>query len=312
MKLASNLALAIVACVATLAVAENGPGAEVAFQRGHTLFNEGKYGDACAAFEQSEKLDPQLATQFDLAQCWEKLGKLASAWAAFREVAQRDTNKARRDRASTRAAALEPKLSKVHLHATAVPGFAVTSNGDDVTNLLDLDTPVDPGTYRLVASATGYRTWSAQIEITEPGKTVAVDVPALDKIVHAAPVRPADPVRRVDAPRSSTAHTAIAIGLAGTSVIALGTGVALAVQATDRRHDAAALCPDPAMPCADAGTANALSSSARRRAIGADVAFAVAGVSAIAAGIVWGTRSGVVVAPAVAPDRMAITAALRW
>src|SRR6187402_813998 len=163
------------------AAADNAAGAEAAFQRGRTLLKQGKYKEACASFEQSQKLDPQIGTRYNLALCWEKLGKLASAWAALREVAQRDTNKSRRGQAAKRAAELEPKLPKLRLTAAALPGLKITSNGEDVTNLLDLDSPVDPGSYELVATATGHKPWSTKIEIAQPGKLVSVAVPPLQR-----------------------------------------------------------------------------------------------------------------------------------
>src|SRR5262249_12556150 len=107
-----------------------------------------------------------------------------------------------------------------------------------------------------------------------------------------------------------TGRRAIALGLGGASVASLAAGIALGVQAQNRRRDAASLCPDPAM-CIDPATANALASSARTRAIGADVAFAAAGGRAIAAGLVWGA-SPAAITPTLAPDRVGLTAVTRW
>jgi hypothetical protein len=39
--------------------------------------------------------------------------------------------------------------------------------------------PVDPGNRQARAEASGYTSWSKSASVTEPGKTVTVDVPAL-------------------------------------------------------------------------------------------------------------------------------------
>src|SRR5262249_43347029 len=70
--------------------------AEKAFEEGRDLFRAGKYADACVRFEQSEQLDPQMGTLFNLAQCDEKIGKLASAIVAYREVVAKDNNAKRK------------------------------------------------------------------------------------------------------------------------------------------------------------------------------------------------------------------------
>jgi hypothetical protein len=186
----------VVACVlGGTAVADNATGAEAAFQRGRTLVKEGKYKEACAAFEQSYKLEPQLGTRYNLALCWEKLGRLASAWTALREVAQRDTNKARRDQAAAKATQLEPKLAKVRISAPAVPGLKITSNGDDATNLVDLDSPTDPGAYEIVATAPGHKPWSTRIDVNQPGKVIVVTVPPFDSAVGGRPTGTTPPVK---------------------------------------------------------------------------------------------------------------------
>jgi len=77
------------------------------FDRGRVLMKEKKYGEACAAFELSHKLDPQSGTLYNLADCYTHTGKLASAWAAYRDLAQRDANLPRRKQSAKLAAALE-------------------------------------------------------------------------------------------------------------------------------------------------------------------------------------------------------------
>src|SRR4051794_15794728 len=61
--------------------------AEVLFSDGKRLVQERNFAAACPKFEESQKLDPGLGTLYRLADCYEHVGRTASAWAAFLEVA---------------------------------------------------------------------------------------------------------------------------------------------------------------------------------------------------------------------------------
>src|SRR5258708_23462705 len=81
-------------------------------------FGEGNFASACSKYGESQRLDPQLGTLLHLADCYEKAGKTASAWASFKdaiEIAARKNaaglNEAREKTPRARAATLEAKLS---------------------------------------------------------------------------------------------------------------------------------------------------------------------------------------------------------
>src|SRR5687768_11340119 len=92
--------------------------AEALFQQGTELMNEKQYAAACEKFGGSQQLDPALGTQLRLADCNDKVGKSASAWAMFKEAASiaRSRNEPDRQRiADERAAELEKRLSKLEI-----------------------------------------------------------------------------------------------------------------------------------------------------------------------------------------------------
>ena len=62
--------------------------AEVLFQEGKKLLKEGKIAEACDKLEASDRLESSIGTLLNLADCREKTGQLASAWAAFVKAAQ--------------------------------------------------------------------------------------------------------------------------------------------------------------------------------------------------------------------------------
>src|SRR5690348_1000013 len=61
--------------------------AEALFEEGRKLMAEGKVAEACPKFADSEQLDASSSTLLNLASCYEKLGRTASAWATYREAA---------------------------------------------------------------------------------------------------------------------------------------------------------------------------------------------------------------------------------
>jgi hypothetical protein len=170
--------------------------ATLSFDKGRALMKEKKYAEACAAFEQSQKLDPQIGTLYNLGACYAQLGKIASAWTAYREVGQRDTNAGRKKEANRRAKELEPKLPKLLLAiAPAPPGLAVAMNGIDVTGLVGTETPVDPAEYKLKATAPGYAAWETTAKIGAEGKTFTIAIelrrPGAKEPIKPAPAKPA-------------------------------------------------------------------------------------------------------------------------
>src|SRR5689334_19506 len=61
--------------------------AEVLFNEARALADKGDFAAACPKFEESQKVDPGMGTLYRLGDCYEHLGRTASAWAAFRDVA---------------------------------------------------------------------------------------------------------------------------------------------------------------------------------------------------------------------------------
>ena len=96
--------------------------AESLFDRGLTLMRQGQFAEACAQLEQSEAIERGIGTMLYLGECYEKLGRTASAWATFREAASAARAEGQTDRAkagNTRADRLEPLLSKLSVNVAA-------------------------------------------------------------------------------------------------------------------------------------------------------------------------------------------------
>src|SRR5258706_9587445 len=112
-------ALAIVALTVSARADDNSARATKLFEEGRALAKAGKLDEACHKFEESLALDALTGTQVNLADCFEKTGKLRRAWREFDAAATeslRTGNATRADFARKRATALEPRLATVVLH----------------------------------------------------------------------------------------------------------------------------------------------------------------------------------------------------
>jgi serine/threonine-protein kinase len=194
-----------------------------------------------------------------LADCYEKLGRTASAWALFREAsseARAAGQTARAESGAARAAALEPKLSKLSLQVdpeNLIPGFELLRDGQLVgRGVYGVAVPVDPGEHRLEARAPGRLPWTAVQRVGPDGDSVVATVPQLppDSSVAATPAEPAaTPARPETAPSSepgaqrSVQRTAGLVA-GGVGVVALGVGAFFGARAISKNDDAKGACND--------------------------------------------------------------------
>jgi hypothetical protein len=301
MKAGSVVVCALILGLAGAARADDGDkaAAEAAFLKAKDLIKAGDVAGACEAFGRSQTLDPQNGTEYNLALCNEKLGRFASAWIAFRELAQRDTNASRKKDSEKRARALSARLTKmlINVDFAAVPGVRITRNGVDVTAQVGIETPVDAGDYTIVASADGYQTFSAQVSATGEGMTVTVAIPSMEKLPEDTTV--AVPPPDVDdhhedvtvvAPRRArkAGHGKLIGVLVGSAGLAIaGGGAVFGVLASGAWADAKAICGDDLACPTDADTdrANALAADARTDGNLSTVLVGV-GAAAIVTGVV--------------------------
>ena len=207
---------AIMLLVAPLHAQQPVNAAQQAFEEGLALMKDGQYAAACEKLEVSQRIEAGMGTQFRLAECYEKQGRLASAWKNFRAVAAQARAEGMPDRegfALKWADALEPRLSKLAIQVpaevAALPGLAVTHNGAAVASADWGGFAIDKGSHRLVATATGKLDWSVELDINNEGQTFTVKVPMLqdEKSAAAAPVVPATPESPAPAPPASPAAT---------------------------------------------------------------------------------------------------------
>ncbi|HEY4102517.1 MAG TPA: tetratricopeptide repeat protein [Polyangiaceae bacterium] len=286
---------------AQTANAGNRAAAEALFNQGRSLVASGKYAEACPKFEASQQLDPGLGTLLNLAECYEKIGKTASAWAEYKEaipLARASGSQVRQDLATQRAAALESRLSLLTIRAMATgeeaSGLEIRRDGVPVQPAeLGSPIPVDPGPHTIEAAAPGKQKWSSTVQLADAAK-LAVEVPALAPLAPGAP-QPALAAAPVSPPASdqgthsnagSTQRTAaIVVGAIG--VVAVGIGAVFGLGASSKWSSAKTECTDYPYGCSQAALDD--KSSASSKASAATVAFIVGGAAIAGAAVLWFT-----------------------
>jgi hypothetical protein len=152
------------------------------------MVKAGRVEEGCSKFEAARKLFTSTGLLLNLADCYERLNKTASAWTEFGDAALAAENAERtKDEAfaKRRQEALEPRLSRL-LIRVSVPAAdqVVKRDGAEIARAAwDAAIPVDPGPHTIAVEAAGRSPWSTTVTVSEPGKTVTVEVPELPKVV---------------------------------------------------------------------------------------------------------------------------------
>ena len=160
--------------------------AEALFTQGREAMQRGDYDTACKQFRESDRIDPAVGTKFNIAECEQERGRLATAWELFRAVAgQLGPDDERLPIATARADALERRVPKLTIRlAPGAPGDTTVRAGKLELGpaSFGIPLPLDPGTHLLVvtAPAHGARSFTVQLAetqarsiVVEPGKRVA-------------------------------------------------------------------------------------------------------------------------------------------
>jgi hypothetical protein len=214
------------------------------FETAQQLVQENHADQACPIFEESFRLEPANGTLINLADCYERLGKTASAWLTFRRVVQRSDQAgqdARADVARKRVLQLEPRLSRLRIlvgDSASLAGLTVTRDAIELQPAaLGVPVAVDPGSHRVVAKAPGHREWQSELQVAGEGVTIDVILPKLLPLSEVAlPPKPARmPVQ------AQVGIAALVIGGAA-AIVGVALGGAAKVKADDADCDGDNFC----------------------------------------------------------------------
>jgi hypothetical protein len=274
---------------ATVAVAEK------LFEEGRALMEAQRYEEACPRLAESARLDPATGTLLNLAECFERTGRIASAWATYRRAetaARRQGHRARLEFATEGFQRTAKKLAFLTVDvAERTPGLVVKRDEEIVgAGSFGVAVPVDPGSYVLSATAEGHARWKTEAKVGAEQR-VRVEVPALAPAGVAASAETASP---------NPGGTQRVLGwvFTGVGAVAVGVGLGFGLVAKSKNDEARR---DDCTPVSCSSRGDALIDDADRAATISTVL--VAGGAAFAVG-------GIVLV-LTAPRRAALTASVR-
>jgi hypothetical protein len=227
----------LLACLLVMTVSksawadEDAARAEALFESGKAALAAGRVEAACADLGESLRLQKGVGVALWTADCYERQGKLASAWSTFEQAITlaHARGDARETLAAERARKLEGRLFRVVV-TTEDPNAAVERDGAPMTEI-GVPIPLDPGRHRFVATSPEGRTETV-IDAAGEGRTERMILPKPAST-------PKAPIAEKRAPKSTST---IGLIVAGAGVVALGASGFFALSARSAYDDSNATC----------------------------------------------------------------------
>ncbi len=323
--LTSIVTLTTVALPST-ASADDRAVAQQVFQEGRELMAAGRVAEACPKFAAAAQLSQTAGVRLNLAECYGKLGKTASAWVKINEalaLAERSGDSVAASVARAQISALRPNLSYLTITVapgTAARGLEVDLDGEKIPDAAwGTAFPVDPGEHEVSAQAPARSPWSTKTTVSGAGARATVSVPELpNEETRAVPV-PGAPVGAAVSV-TTTAGSApagggerspmrmLAVVSGGLGVTGLGIGAIFGLAASAKKsayeqHQAHGACLDE--ECV------ALSKDALASAGASTLGFVVGGALVVTGAVLWlaapttnAERRAVAVVPLAGPHGM--------
>jgi hypothetical protein len=280
---AAPLLLAFLLAAVSARADEHPDGTEL-FRQGKELMAAGQTAEACKKFEAATALLTTPGVRLNLAACYEKLGRTATAWSWYEDAltaADRAGAAPDAEFARTHRDALAPRLAKLTIVVTgparAIPGLVVVRDGKALGEAQwGVALPVDPGKHQVTAAAPGRKPWDGTVDVGE-AKAETLEVPALEAAPEPAPQPP--PPASVPPPASTGGAPTWAWVTGGLGIAALGVGAGFGVKALV----ASGTCNVDGMYCP--GTATSVNQQ-RHLGLGMFVGFGTLGVAGVVAGVI--------------------------
>jgi hypothetical protein len=186
MRTAAALLLSVALATATsTARAADPAAAQTLFDEAKRLMSQRRFAEARDKFAESQRLDPGIGTLFHLADCEERMGLLATAWATYLEVAAeaKTSGEAPRETAAReRATALNPRVPHLTIEPgseRSTPGLQIMRDGSIIGPAQwNVAVPLDPGPHTVDVTAPGKGSWHTSIDLRSSAAIVTT-VPLL-------------------------------------------------------------------------------------------------------------------------------------
>src|SRR5262245_36826531 len=156
--------------------------AESAFAEGTRLMKADRCDEAVAKFRESQRLDPASGTALNIGYCEAKLGRVASAWLAYRQaqrLAQPQGKAQHEALAREQATKLEPEVPHlvIAVGRDERSGVSVRLDGAPLErDVWSTSIPVDPGAHKVERLVDGGEPWEKTVTLAR-GENATVEVP---------------------------------------------------------------------------------------------------------------------------------------
>jgi tetratricopeptide (TPR) repeat protein len=276
------------------------------FLAAQKLYKEARYADAIAKFEEAYAVKPSPVLFFNIGKCHEQLGDVPKAMRAYRDYLRMAPDAKDKDTVSDAIANLERRLKEKGLQQLLVfadPPNAIIEVDGKVLGNSPASIELTAGNHKLVVKAEGFETTErAFVMQVQRATEMTINL----RPAGAKPDAPPPPPPLVDAPKKDEPKSATLTpkdDVAGTSggavtgkaepakkgrlwtwvaggvaVASAGAGVGLGVVAQNTAAQ---------VPSAPIGMAPQQAQSAQSLALGANIAYGVAGAAAITAVVLF-------------------------
>ena len=279
--------------------------ADALFRSAKEAMARGDVAAACVQLGESQRLDPQVGTLLNLADCEERRGALADALGHFQTVTgQLKADDFRLPFAHSHVASLSKRVPKltliVHAPSEALEMRVLRDNVEMRPASFGVALPVDPGLHECILRAPGRVDARVSVTLREGDAQTVELTPGPKVAATAAAAAPAHPVSNEALARRTPA---LAYGAFGVGALAITTGIVTGLLTTSAASTYKDECRDGV--CTSKGLDAA--STGKTMSIVSPVAFVVGGLAVLGgAALVWRAKAGpgansVAVAPLVDP-----------
>ncbi|HEY8086523.1 MAG TPA: hypothetical protein VIF09_01720 [Polyangiaceae bacterium] len=177
------------------------------FQEGDALQRAGKFGEALDKFQRAQQVFSAPTNMLRIAECDAALGRLVESEEAYRAVVRTPLPagsppafQSAVDQARAELAQVEPRVPKlvVQISPATAPSPQLQIDGQPVpAAILGEPFPLDPGTHRVLVTATGFSSTEQSVTLKEhEAKTLQIDLRAIPGVVAGPPPGPPVPPPR--------------------------------------------------------------------------------------------------------------------
>jgi hypothetical protein len=268
--------------------------AKTLFEQGKQQLADGHVDLACASFKASNDAVARVGTLLNLGDCYEKLGKLASAWGAYFDaisLGRRQGKPEYEDFAQKKKDELEPKLLKMTIVVPAenkVDGMKISRDKVAVEGAAwGVPIPVDAGPHAIDVTAPHKLPFHKDVVVDEAHKVLEVTIDKLEEAPTAWPksTEPQVVERIVEVPSVWTGLRVAGVVAGGVGLAATVVGIVLGVVANSTYQNALTQqCGGNPSNCTAQGAANG---STAYTLAGVATGLFIGGLVAVAAGVTF-------------------------